>query len=85
MGTGRRVGEVQVRYCATRLMFRKREIEPLGLGESFEVDTPSGLFRFTKREFYEEFPGVVRSRSYQSDGLYHYPNVPRRAERFRIG
>jgi hypothetical protein len=85
VGGPRIAGEARVRYSATRLLFRRREIEPLGLDECFEVATPAALFRFTKREFYEEFPGVVQSRSYLFGGVYHYPTVPKRAERFRVG
>lgn len=85
IGTAPRIGEPRVRYSATRLMFRKSEIEPLEPDESFEVATPTGLFRFTKRQFYDEFPGVVESTSYRLAGLYHYPKPPKRAERFRVG
>jgi hypothetical protein len=77
-------GEAGVRYKATRLLFRKDAIEPLGIEDTFEIITPMGSFRLTKREFYQEFPGVVKSRSYQDRGLYHYPYVPQRAERFRV-
>lgn len=42
-----------VRYSASRLEFRKRIIEPLDLREAFEVETPSGLYRFTKVQFHE--------------------------------
>ena len=78
-------GTTLVRYPATRLAFRGSAIEPLGLDDSFQVDTPVGSFRFTKRQFYDEFPGVVRSTSYRLNGLYHYPSLPRRAERYRVG
>ena len=71
-------------YNATRLLFRKAVIESLGLDESFQVNTPNGNFRFTKRQFYTSFPGVVQSRSYQIGGVYHYPTVPQRAARFRV-
>lgn len=75
----------RVRYTATRLLFRKHEIKSLKPDESFEVDTPDGVFQFTKHEFYTEFPGVARSRSYAVGGVYHYPKIPERAKRFRVG
>jgi len=53
--------------------------------EVFCVVTPGGTYRMTKREFYEEFPNVVSSKSYRTgERLYHYPKPPRRARRFRV-
>jgi hypothetical protein len=72
-------------YTATRLLFRKAVIEQLTPDQSFQVRTPIGNFQFTKQEFYESFPNVVQSRSYQVGGIYHYPALPKRAERFRVG
>jgi hypothetical protein len=77
-------GEPIAIYNATRLLFRKAVIESLRIDESFQVNTPAGNFQFTKQEFYKSFPGVVRSRSYQVLGVYHYPKVPKQAQPFRI-
>lgn len=71
-------------YSATRLLFRKLEIEALEWDESFEVRTTVGNFRMTKREFYSAFSNVVSSTSYLQNGIYHYPTLPKKAHRFRV-
>ena len=68
----------------SRLCFRRNVIEPLGQNESFIVVTPVGKFRMTKADFYSKFRNVVESRSYSENGLYYYPKLPERAERFRV-
>ncbi len=50
----------------------------------FCVTTAVGVFAMTKRQFYETFPNVVRSSSYQDKGNYHYPNPPKIAMQFRV-
>lgn len=77
-------GEVAVEYKASRLAFRRDLIEPLDDASAFRVVTPVGTFQLTKGAFYAAFPGVVRSVSYRERGVYHYPKVPRTAERFRV-
>lgn len=72
-----------VRYKFSRLGFKADIIEPLPEDGVFEVETPKGLFRMTKRDFVEVFAGVRASRSYQEGRLYHFPKVPKRAEQFR--
>jgi len=71
-----------VRYRFSRLCFRADVIEPLGDDDPFEVDTPQGLFRFTKRQFCSEFANVRQTKSYAESGLYHYSRTPARAMRF---
>jgi len=73
-----------VTYHFSRLAFIKNEIEPLEDGDHFTVVTPVGTFRMTKAEFYNVFSNVVRTTSYRIKGLYHYPTVPRIADRFLI-
>ena len=80
----RGVPEPSATYQFSRLCFRKHEIESLGPNESFRVVTPVGTFQMTKSEFYREFRNVVSSKSYSRDGIYHYPKLPARAERFRV-
>ncbi len=48
----------------------------------FEIVTPLGTFRMTKRQFYSEFANVTRTMSNRERGLYHYPVVPQKALRF---
>jgi hypothetical protein len=71
-------------YHFSRLCFRRDIIESLGPNESFQVVTPVGTFQMTKSDFYREFQNVVKSKSYSDGGIYHYPRLPARAERFRL-
>jgi hypothetical protein len=71
-------------YRFSRLCFRRDIIESLGPNESFRVVTPVGEFEMTKSDFYREFQNVVESKSYSDGGIYHYPKLPARAERFRV-
>jgi len=71
-------------YHFSRLCFRRDAIEPIGRSEAFRVITPVGTFQMTKSDFYRDFQNVVESKSYREDGIYHYPKVPARAERYRV-
>lgn len=70
-------------YEATRLAFKADLIEPLHTSGRFRIVTPVGTFEMSKAEFYSAFPNVVKSKSYKEGRLYHYPTVPRVAQRFR--
>lgn len=76
--------DVVVRYASSRLDFRRDVIEPLEWNQAFEIDTPQGSFRLTKRQFYEEFASVVASASYQKRGRYHYRTLPEKALTFLL-
>lgn len=76
-------GVAAAEYTASRLSFRRDVIEALREDDAFRVVTPHGTFEMTRAEFHDTFAKVVASRSYREAGLYHYPTVPRRAERFR--
>lgn len=71
-------------YEFSRLCFRKDVIEWLSPSDEFRVITPAGTFQMSKAQFYEAFPNVVQSRSYQEGGIYHYPTVPEKARRFLL-
>ena len=58
-------------YTFSRLAFRRDVIESLAPDESFEVNTPEGTFRFTRRQFEAEFPKAIKTPSYLQRGLYH--------------
>jgi hypothetical protein len=58
-------------------------IEPLR--DVLEVVTPEGTFSMTKREFHSDFAGVLPTRSYAERRIYHYPTVPQRALKYRLG
>jgi hypothetical protein len=74
----------QPKYATAHLEFRRDTIEPLSDDAAFEVDTPAGTFRMTKRDFHETFPEIVSSISYHDLGLYHYPMIPYKAFRFLV-
>lgn len=71
-------------YSFSRLCFKANVIEPLTMSDRFGIVTPMGTFVFSKKEFYEEFPGVVASASYRVSGQYHFPKPPARAMRFVV-
>lgn len=71
-------------YPFTRLCFKRGVIEPLGWSDEFRVITPAGTFQMSKARFYEVFANVVKTRSYQEGGIYHYPTVPEKARQFLL-
>jgi hypothetical protein len=71
-------------YKFSRLCFRRTAIESIGLTETFRVITPIGTFQMSKADFYKDFGNVVASKSYRENGIYHYPKVPARAEKYRV-
>ncbi len=73
-----------VEYTYHRLCFQADIIEPLNENDSFIVHTPEGSFQFTKREFYDLFPNVIKTKSYIEDRIYHYPTTPQRALHYKI-
>ena len=50
----------------------------------FEVVTPMGIYRFTKRTFYSEFPNIPETASYREHGVYHCEKLHLKAQRFRL-
>lgn len=73
-----------VRYRYGRLCFKRDIIEPLTWEQSFEVITPFGCFRFTKRQFYAAFPRIPKTHSYRGYGRYHGAKLHLRAKPFRV-
>jgi hypothetical protein len=71
-------------YSYSRLCFKADVIEPLKMDDRFCVVTKVGTFAFTKRDFYNVFPRVVESDSYQHKRIYHFPTPPSRALQFRV-
>ena len=73
----------KISYQSTRLTFKKDLIEPLGWADEIEITVPGeAIYSMTKREFYNIFPNVVDSRSYQEIGNYNYKQTPNKASRF---
>jgi hypothetical protein len=75
---------MRTRYKSTRLTFKREVIEALRDDDCFECSTPEGVFRLTKRQFYEAFRGVVTSSSYTERGIYNYARTPARARSFLV-
>lgn len=71
-----------VEYSYSRLCFKADIIEQLKDNDAFAVHTPVGIFKMTKAEFYETFPNIVRSESYQRHRIYHMKNPTSKAMRF---
>ena len=71
-------------YQATRLLFRADVIESLHDSEKFSVHTPEGTFSMTKADFYKVFCNVVKTKSYNEKGIYHYPTTPSKAKAFLV-
>lgn len=69
-------------YSATRLTFKRDEIERLTSEGLIIIHTPDGTFEMKKSDFYATFRSVVVSESYQKNGVYHYPKTPQKAYRF---
>ena len=66
-------------YKYSRLAFRRDVIEKLAPDDSFEVETPEGTYRFTRKQFEKVFSNVIKTKSYLKKGLYHYPRTPEKA------
>lgn len=74
-----------VSYRSTRLHFKRSYIDPLSMGDEFEIITTGATWRMTKADFYREFSNVIRSISYSgSRGEYHYPSPPPQAAQFQV-
>jgi hypothetical protein len=74
-----------VTYEYYRLGFKADLIEPLHPNDKFCIITKEGTFVMSKKEFYEAFANVIKSKSYKDSRLYHYKSVPKQALKFRVG
>jgi len=80
-----RISRLITGYKHQRLCFYSSVIEPLHDEDLFQVETYShGTFRFTKAQFHQHFPNVIKSVSYKEHGMYHYPTIPGKALPFKI-
>ena len=71
-----------VEYSFSRLCFKADIIEQLNDSDKFAVHTPYGVFQMSKADFYETFPNVVKSESYQKHRIYHMKYPTKKAMRF---
>jgi hypothetical protein len=68
----------------SRLTFVRDFIEPLALDDIFRIETPTNVFEMSKRDFYDIFPGVVKSQAYKDNGFYNYTVPPQKVVQFRV-
>ena len=73
-----------IEYYSTRLCFKADIIESLNNDDSFIVHTNDGSFKFTKAEFYQVFPNVIKTESYIKNRYYGCKYPPKRALQFLI-
>ena len=71
-----------VEYSYSRLCFKADIIEKLNDNDEFAVHTPFGVFQMSKADFYETFPNIVQSESYQKNRIYSMKNPTKKAMRF---
>ena len=80
-----RISRLITGYKHQRLCFYSSVIEPLHDEDLFQVETYShGTFRFSKAQFHQHFPNVIKSVSYKEHGMYHYLTIPGKALPFKI-
>lgn len=71
-----------VEYSSSRLCFKADIIEQLNDNEEFAVHTPFGVFQMSKADFYNTFPNIIRTESYQKNRIYSIKNPTKKAMRF---
>ena len=71
-----------VQYSYGRLCFKADVIEHLNDDDIFAVHTPVGVFQMSKAEFYNTFPNIVKTESYQKGRLYSMKTPTREAMQF---
>ena len=71
---------------ATRLTFKRDVIESLKPTDYFKiyVTNDSETFLMTKKDFYDTFPNVITSVSYNDIGFYNYKKTPQKAYKFLV-
>jgi len=77
---------IKISYSSTRLLFKRDEIEPLDWEDKIRIyaSNDNCSYEMTKREFYEVFSNVVKTRSYLEAGIYHYVKTPAKAFQFIV-
>ena len=71
-------------YTASRLTFKRDLIEPLNDKDYFvvHVSNDDSSYKITKREFYETFSNIVKTKSYKKLGNYNYVKTPEKAFKY---
>ena len=75
-----------IEYTATRLTFKRDEIERLNDDDYIKiyVSQDNATYKMTKREFYQTFDNVVSTNSYKEIGNYNYGKTPKKALKYLI-
>jgi len=75
-----------IEYTATRLTFKRDEIERLNDDDYIKIHViqDNATYKMTKREFYQTFYNVVSSKSYKEIGSYNYRITPNQALKYLI-
>lgn len=73
-----------IEYTATRLTFKRDEIEQLNDDDYIKINViqDNASYKMTKREFYQTFDNVVSSKSYKEIGSYNYLKTPKKALKY---
>lgn len=81
-----KTNRMKVSYSSTRLLFKRDEIELLDWNEKFSVYASNDecTYEMTKKEFYDVFSNVAKTKSYKQAGIYHYVKTPAKAFQFIV-
>jgi len=72
-------------YESARLTFKKELIQPLSWNDEIQITVfDEAIYKMTKKEFYETFPNVVNTKSYNKIGSYNYKKTPSKAHKFIV-
>lgn len=73
-------------YTATRLKFKRDEIEALGDDDYFKIHVTNDntSYKMTKKEFHYTFSNVINTKSYIEDGSYNYQKTPDKALKYLV-
>jgi hypothetical protein len=71
-------------WTSDRLTFYRHKIEPLHPKQSFKIIvTNQGEFEFTKDDFNKHFNDAAMSLTYRQEGLFAYPELPEKAQKYK--
>ncbi|ALU73839.1 hypothetical protein F7642_04500 [Tenacibaculum finnmarkense genomovar ulcerans] len=77
---------MDISYSSTRLLFKRDKIEKLSLENKIRIYSSNDqqTYEMTKREFYDVFSNVIKTKSYKEKGVYHYLKTPKKAFQFIV-
>ncbi|WP_033959935.1 hypothetical protein [Psychroserpens jangbogonensis] len=73
-------------YSSTRLLFKRDSIEKLSWEDKISIYSTNDqcTYEMTKKEFYDVFSNVVKTKSYRENGAYNYLKTPSKAFQFIV-